>query len=309
MKLRGKNEAKLIIITGYRVCNSDDGGIRTVVAQLNRYNDAEKTARFYREKYIEDLGRWIEELQELEIEILLCHDMNQDFKESKVQEFYMKLGLTNLYQHVNDLEAEELPGTFIRGHKHIDHIVGTRALVDSIVGVKLIHNEEIMPSDHCSFILQFQAKLLLGTKLSQHTGSRMIYRNVDWPKLLTRIEEKVTEMHLIDKVEDLETNEVAYNRLDKKLVKIVKEALKMERKPNDKRYTAYFTQVTYLLECKHTYLSSILRFKQTGRGNMEKIKRHRQRAKSISDYLYITVEQLKRHVKLIKKQRKKLCNG
>ena len=35
----------------------------------------------------------------------------------------MKLGLTNLYQHVNNLEAEELLGTFMRGPKHIDHIV------------------------------------------------------------------------------------------------------------------------------------------------------------------------------------------
>ena len=166
-----------------------------------------------------------------------------------------------------------------------------------------------MPSNHWSFIVQFQAKRLLGTKLSQHTGSRTIHRNIDWSKLLTRIEAKVTETQLVEKVEGLKTHEEAYNKVDKKIVKIVKEALKMERKPNDKRNTAYFTQETYLLECKHTYLCSILRFKQTGRGNMEKIERHRQRAKSVTDYLYMTEDQLKRYLKLIKKQRRKLCNG
>ena len=80
----------------------------------------------------------------------------------------------------------------------------------------------------------------------------MINRNIDWAKLLTRIEEKVVETKLIEKVERLQDQKEAYDKIDKKLVRIVKEALKMERKPNDKRNTAYFTEETYLLECKHT---------------------------------------------------------
>ena len=29
--------------------------------------------------------------------VILCHDVNQDFKEQEIQEFYMCIGLINLY--------------------------------------------------------------------------------------------------------------------------------------------------------------------------------------------------------------------
>lgn len=66
----------LVIITKYRVCNSDTGGIRTVVLQLNRFNNVERKEKYYRRKYIEDLEKVIKEFQEQQNEILLSHDIN-----------------------------------------------------------------------------------------------------------------------------------------------------------------------------------------------------------------------------------------
>lgn len=48
------------------------------------------------------------------MEVLLFHDLNQNFIEIEVREFYSKVGLINIYQHENNLKASQLPGKLMR---------------------------------------------------------------------------------------------------------------------------------------------------------------------------------------------------
>ena len=115
----------------------------------------------------------------------------------------MRLGLKNLYQHSYDLEPDKLPGTHMTRTKHLDHMVGLRSIVESMVLVKLVHYEDILPSDYYSFIIKFNAKRLLCTKLSQHIGSKKIVKQVNWAKVMKKVEDKVVIERFEENIDEL----------------------------------------------------------------------------------------------------------
>ena len=204
-----------------------------------------------------DLEKVIKEFQKEGCKVILCHNANQDFKEAKVKDFYMKLGLRNLYQEANSLTDEELPGMYIIGLKHIDHIMGTSFIVEALVSVNMLEVDSHIESDHTSFMIKLDAKKLLRTKLSKHVGNRVIVRHVNWEKVLKDIEKKVVDKHLEFKTNQLEKDTKAYDRVDRTLIKIIKKALKKGSRGRNKLDTAYFTEFTVKVERKYTFLNEL----------------------------------------------------
>ena len=43
------------------------------------------------------------------MEILLCHDANEDIRHPRMVAFYEKTSLVNIYQQVNQIENDDLP--------------------------------------------------------------------------------------------------------------------------------------------------------------------------------------------------------
>lgn len=68
----------------------------------------------YRKEYLDDIAEVVQKFQEDGMEVLLFHDLNQNFIEIEVREFYSKVGLINIYQHENNLKASQLPGKLMR---------------------------------------------------------------------------------------------------------------------------------------------------------------------------------------------------
>ena len=50
-----------------------------------------------------------------------------------MQQFYMKLRLSNLYKESNQLENNNLPGIHMKVNRHIDHIMGSKGLCKALV--------------------------------------------------------------------------------------------------------------------------------------------------------------------------------
>lgn len=71
----------------------------------------EKLVAYYRERYLEDIRVLLLNMQEDHYKVILIYDMNYDFKEQEIREFYMKIGMINLYEDAHTLEVENLPAT------------------------------------------------------------------------------------------------------------------------------------------------------------------------------------------------------
>ena len=306
IKIRGKKDKKLVIITGYRICDSDSAGTRKVLDQMNRFTNQEKWAKEYREEYLEDLEKVILNFRRNNIEVLLCHDANQGFSEERMQQFYSNVGMCNIYKEVNRIEDSELPYTHCRGKKHIDHIMGTDEVVNSAVVVKIIEENDIIESDHKGFIITFNAKRLLKTKLQEVTGSRSINRHVDWDKFLVGAEEELKRNDFVKQINKLSDNREAYVKVDKILVECVNKSLKMKSKGRNKKGTAYYTKDTYEVEKKYTFISELLKHRKRNIGGyVEKLEKLRKVGKCSIDLYDKTNAYLTKLVKDLKKKRKK----
>ena len=96
-----------------------------------------------------------------------------------------------------------------------------------------------------------------------------------------------------------------------KLVEIIRKALKKEKKRGDKRGTAIYTEETVAVEWKHTFVCALLKWKETGKGSLQKIEEKRKKAGCEEDYMFYTKAQLKYHIQELKKPGKNywLING
>lgn len=179
MTLQGKG-IKLVVITGYRVCEGESDGETKVLQQLNRCMNKENDPQFHRREYLKDLAATIQKLQSEGMEILLCHDANQHINHSTMRRFYHLVGLSSIHQKCNNITHEEMVGTFRTGVSHMDHIMGICRVVEAATESKLYKPDEILISDHKIFIIKFNVAYLLKTILTPELSSKPINKNVEW---------------------------------------------------------------------------------------------------------------------------------
>lgn len=164
-------------MTGHIVCDAQKKEELKVVAQLNWINNMEKIVKRFQNEYLKDLEIFIKHCYKDESAMLLCYNENDYFKEQDMVNFYTKKDISNLYQYANWLAINELLGTFQTGKKHIYHIMDSNIVVEALILANIIHEHNIISSDHKSIIISLDLWILLNIRIIQYMGSFPIKRH------------------------------------------------------------------------------------------------------------------------------------
>ena len=83
-----------------------------------------------------------------------------------MKRFYKATGLAEIYQQINKILDEDLPGTNMKGTKYIDHICRTRHVMQVVVKAKIINRKNIIYSDHKGMLVILNTEALLCKKIA-----------------------------------------------------------------------------------------------------------------------------------------------
>eukprot|EP00978_Attheya_sp_CCMP212_P024289 scaffold76097_cov33-Attheya_sp.AAC.1 len=112
-----------------------------------------------RKQVFADLTEQIKEWQTDKAEIVLCLDANADLLDTEFQDLIRKTELIDLM--ATRLGAD-LPETYVRGKKMIDHIFGSPRLEDAIECVGYLAFNDGILSDHRGLFIDFNLSILFG---------------------------------------------------------------------------------------------------------------------------------------------------
>ena len=168
MELRCKDMKNIIVISAYR-SNGNTSGDITIASQEMRSHmkNKKKYPHLVRNHFINDLSNFIDEQHKDEKLVLLMMDANEDVGSKIIQNFSMKLGLKNI--HLDRLNLQEPPNTFIRGTNCIDMALGSIELLPCIQSVGYLPFESIGSSDHRPIFVDLNWEYLFSNMREDHS--------------------------------------------------------------------------------------------------------------------------------------------
>jgi len=131
----GRNDKRIIIISGYRVCNQKfDAASMTVSAQQTRLLQVKGIHKPKpRKQFITDLITQIQHWRQAHKEVILCIDANEsvDDPRSDIARLFTETDLTDLHHYLHP--ALQKPATHQRGSQAIDLMAGSPLIVSALL--------------------------------------------------------------------------------------------------------------------------------------------------------------------------------
>eukprot|EP00978_Attheya_sp_CCMP212_P047772 scaffold428280_cov122-Attheya_sp.AAC.1 len=125
-----------------------------------------------RKQVFADLTEQIKEWQKDNAEIVLCLDANADLRDTEFQDLIRKTELIDL---MTTRLGAELPETYVRGKKTIDHIFGSARLENAIECAGYFAFNNGIMSDHRGLFIDFNRAILFGKdQVAAEQSQRML---------------------------------------------------------------------------------------------------------------------------------------
>lgn len=207
MKIVGK-EKTVVFINFYRIpVTSNKDATCSSLIQYNLIDGKAKTAAQYRSEIFEEIEKYIKDNEDI-TDVLIAGDMNQSIGSIEVQKFFERIGVVDVHQLHNNIELKQLDHTESRGSKPIDTIAISRGLKEFVEGCMLQECNDIILTDHRSYIIDLNLEAYFDQHLSEwdqinHSilnPSRRSHREKFYMSLHTQlsfidIEEKILEIY------------------------------------------------------------------------------------------------------------------
>jgi len=205
----GRNDAKLMIITAYRVVTHkiEDVGMKISLAQ--QYGilcEKGKSNPNPRRQFIKDMKKWIKKLRD-KMHIVLTLDANEEWVdktkkgESEIHKMAVSVGLRNLEME----QVGKLPSTFPLSGITLDHILVSEGVLDCTEAIARPPHINSTLGDHRGTYVDLNVEKLLGI------GEIDVEMN-PMRKLQTK-DIKATEKYL-EKVEEALKNYKVFDRME-----------------------------------------------------------------------------------------------
>ena len=227
---------EVYVITAYCVAQSDSStpGHDTAFMQQKRMlhlkGDSNPKPR---KQWAEDLSKQIGAWKKQGAEIMLCMDANADLLDTMLQKLLTNNDLVDL---VGTQLGTDLPETYARGTKTIDHIFGTELLATAVKRVGyLAYNDGIL-SDHRGIFIDLCRKILFGEQqpiderasrnltTSNKKGARQYREHASKEIVSNKIYERALEIEAMATNNFDENAKANLEQLDKELNDILLEA-------------------------------------------------------------------------------------
>ena len=110
-----------------------------------------KSLATYRKEIFQEITKHVKE-QDI-TDIILAGDFNQGISEQVVKQFYVEIGVTDVYSKINNVMITQLDKTYKRGSRAIDSIAALFGIMQYIEGYKLLEYNKIVESDYRVYMI------------------------------------------------------------------------------------------------------------------------------------------------------------
>lgn len=173
--IRRSNDAKLTILTFYRVCRHSVRRAGSLTAYKQQYRLLRLSGISNpdpRSLALRDFTQKLRELLDLHHELIVMMDANEDMeRNSNLHEFILQTGLVDV---IRNRHGSNVPATTSRGSHQIDYIMATPGLIPYLRHSGLVTQAAppYATSDHCALYADFDASGLLGDLLAPLSTQR-----------------------------------------------------------------------------------------------------------------------------------------
>ena len=84
--------------------------------------------------------------------------MNQSIADKEIQNFFIEIGVRDVYSEFNQIEISELDNTYREGTKYIDLIAISQGILNYIEGYRLFEVNKITITDHRVYVFDINLK-------------------------------------------------------------------------------------------------------------------------------------------------------
>jgi len=120
----------------------------------------------YRKSILKKIKQYLNDNNDIS-DIIITEDFNQNIMATEMKQFYAEIGVEDIHSRLNNIPEELLEKTFINGSKPIDSIAASEGIFEYIEECQLLDYNQIIFSDHRSYIIDVNIKDYFNNQLSQ----------------------------------------------------------------------------------------------------------------------------------------------
>ena len=198
----------LKIYTVYCVCKTSGSGDTTAWSQQQTYFKSKNMDLDPRQKIRKDLIAQLESDLKIGTDLIVVGDFNEGISDEKrgIHTRMFEIGLINVFEE--KMGASNLPRTYKRGSKCIDHIYVTSKVFNLITSCGIAPFNYFLKSDHRAMYIDIKINRILDAEqhVIQHASMRRLKLNSvsAIEKYYERIDEEMSRHNFLIKVEKLQ---------------------------------------------------------------------------------------------------------
>jgi len=236
LKLIGKHEKRLIVMSGYRVCNQQfDATSQTVTSQQTHLLQADGIPNPQPCMiFLNDLIHLVKQWRQSNKEIILCMDANDpiDDPKAEISRLFQETDLMDLHHH--KYPGSRKPATQQRGSKAIDMIAGSPLVAEALIHAWIcpFGNPAVIKGNHRLLGVDLDPDMLFGNATA--IPASMTIRGVSShqeqkvTKFCKRVVSQCNRHHLAERLAHLRTLQTLgttditeLERIDEQITKIL----------------------------------------------------------------------------------------
>ncbi len=268
---RGRRGKKLVIMTAYCPTAKQVTGPRRIIQQQRTVmiqegiRNKEPTEHFF-DKVKEQIREWKKQGHE----VLIMMDANYTLEERYVRDLVTSLGLFDIHKEMLETPA----GTFERGGRRIDMMLGTDGVLDCVTQCGYEEYNQVAVSDHRAVYADFDFRKILGKDSPDLTNPTHRNLSSDRPKhnhwykemvhryfVKHRVYQRAEEIVENPKGLSMQRLQIMYEKLDKDITRAMISAEKVLKTRSDLPWSPVLKKA---IDATH-YWSAMIRVAKKGR--------------------------------------------
>ena len=195
-----RNNKSILFLTVYRIPDSSDVGPTRSCSQYNRILGSVHQAKHFREQLLTEIAEYVHDRNDID-NIVFCADLNQPLHHDRIKEFFLEIGIFDIFSTHCEIGLTERARTYVRGKNCIDIVAVTYNLLLYISKIKLLPFATVVQNDHLGFLWQFESDQYFQVKSYRLPKPRHLRLN---PNCKTHKQEFVSKEEWLVDVLDLE---------------------------------------------------------------------------------------------------------
>ena len=211
-------EKRIEVINMYRIPSTSSYGVCYSLTQYNRIDGTMNTPNKYRKEIFEEIIKHVKDHPEIN-DILIGGDYNQYLNDNEIKQFHEALEVHEIHPIVNAVPIHSIGKTYKNRSKPIDSIAATSGLIEYVDGYKLLGYNDVVESDHRSYMIEIAIEDYFNEQLSEWDSiNKVVLNPVKRSHRKWFIEELENQLQIYNVENDLDRLEITYSNEEIEMV-------------------------------------------------------------------------------------------